>query len=85
VGAGVNIIRIILTSGRVGLGAKLINQARVWSILQPKVWCWCGGWVRCGYILHPSFGLVLGLVLRERIRCKGKGVKITNLNLDIPL
>jgi hypothetical protein len=41
-------------------------------------------WVRCGYILHPSFGLVLGLVLRERIRCKGKGVKITNLNLDIP-
>jgi hypothetical protein len=40
--------------------------------------------VRCGYILHPSFGLVLGLVLRERIRCKGKGVKITNLNLDIP-
>jgi hypothetical protein len=59
------------------------NQARVWSILQPKdglvLW-----WVRCGYILHPSFGLVLGLVLRERIRCKGKGVKITNLNLDIP-
>jgi hypothetical protein len=44
VGAGVNIITIILTSGRVGLGAKLINQARVWSILQPKVWC-CGG---CG-------------------------------------
>jgi hypothetical protein len=41
-------------------------------------------WVRCGYILHPSFSLVLGLVLRERIRCKGKGVKITNLNLDIP-
>jgi hypothetical protein len=40
--------------------------------------------VRCGYTLHPSFGLVLGLVLRERIRCKGKGVKITNLNLDIP-
>jgi hypothetical protein len=35
-------------------------------------------WVRCGYILHPSFSLVLGLVLRERIRCKGKGVKITN-------
>jgi hypothetical protein len=60
------------------------NQARVWSILQPKdglvLW-----WVRCGYILHPSFSLVLGLVLRERIRCKGKGVKITNLNLDIPL
>jgi len=24
------------------------------------------------------------LVLRERIRCKGKRVKITNLNLDIP-
>jgi hypothetical protein len=41
---------------------------------------WCGGWVRCGYILHPSLSLVLGLVLRERIRCKGKGVKITNLN-----
>jgi len=25
----------------------------------------------CGYILHPSFGLVLGLVLRERIKSKG--------------
>jgi hypothetical protein len=46
------------------------NQARVWSILQPKVWLWCGGWVRCGYILHPSFSLVLGLVLRERIKSK---------------
>jgi hypothetical protein len=60
------------------------NQARVWSILQPKAWCLVLWWVRCGYILHPSFSLVLGLVLRERIRCKGKGVKITNLNLDIP-
>jgi hypothetical protein len=37
-----------------------------------------GGRVRCGFILHPSFSLVLGLVLRERIRCKGKRVKITN-------
>jgi hypothetical protein len=60
------------------------NQARVWVYLTTKGWLWCGGWVRCGYILHPSFSLVLGLVLRERIRCKGKGVKITNLNLDIP-
>jgi len=24
----------------------------------------------CGYILHPSFSLVLGLVLRERIKSK---------------
>ncbi len=37
-----------------------------------------GGRVRCGFILHPSFSLVLGLVLRKRIRCKGKRVKITN-------
>jgi hypothetical protein len=28
----------------------------------------CG--VRCGFILHPSFSLVLGLVLRERIKSK---------------
>jgi len=41
--------------------------------------------VRCGFILHPSFSLVLGLVLRERLKSKGKGVKITNLDLDIPL
>ncbi|MFZ8786685.1 hypothetical protein [Thermocrinis sp.] len=27
-------------------------------------------WVRCGFILHPSFSLVLGLVLRERIKSK---------------
>jgi len=46
------------------------NQARAWSILQPKVWLWCGGRVRCGYILHPSFSLVLGLVLRKRIKSK---------------
>jgi len=31
---------------------------------------WCGGQVRCGYILHPSFSLVLGLVLRKRIKSK---------------
>jgi len=24
----------------------------------------------CGYILHPSFSLLLGLVLRERIKSK---------------
>jgi len=37
-------------------------------------------WVRCGSILHPSFSLVLGLVLRERIKSKEQGVKIANLN-----
>ena len=48
------------------VGAKQTSEARVWSILQPKAWLWCVGWVRCGFILHPSFGLVLGLVLRKR-------------------
>jgi hypothetical protein len=64
-------------------GAKQTKQGFGLSYNQRLVFgAW---WVRCGYILHPSFSLVLGLVLRERIRCKGKGVKITNLNLDIPL
>jgi len=40
-GAGVNIIVIILTSGRVGRFV-LSYQARAWSILQPKAWC-CAG------------------------------------------
>jgi len=31
---------------------------------------WCCGRVRCEYILQPSFSLVLGLVLRERIKSK---------------
>ena len=46
--------------------------ARVRSYLKARLRClvWCGGWVRCGFILHPSFSLVLGLVLRERIKSK---------------
>jgi hypothetical protein len=38
-------------------------------------------WVRCGYILHPSFGLVLGLVLRgkdkkQEVRSKDNKLKL---------
>ncbi len=40
--------------------------------------------MRCGYILHSSFSLVLGLVLRERIKSKEIRSKDNKLRLDIP-
>jgi hypothetical protein len=38
----------------------------------------------CGSILHPSFSLVLGFVLRERIKSKELRSKDNKLKLDIP-
>ncbi len=64
--------------------AKLSSKGAGLSILQPKAWLWCGRWVRCGYILHPSSSLVLGLVLRERIKSKEIRSKDNKLRLDIP-
>jgi len=57
---------MVLSKDRVGQGLGALCG----SILQPRAWLWCCGRVQCGFILHPSFSLVLGLVQRERIKSK---------------
>jgi hypothetical protein len=57
-GAGAVAVRVYLTTKLCYLTTKGLVFGAV------------GGRVRCGFILHPSFSLVLGLVLRERLKSK---------------
>ena len=72
-GAGARCWSILQSSAK--LTSKGLVSYRVLSkgaglSYNQKLGVWCGGRVRCGFILHPSFSLVLGLVLRERIKSK---------------
>jgi len=72
-GAGARCWSILQPSAK--LTSKGLVSCRVLSkgaglSYNQRLGVWCGGRVRCGFILHPSFSLVLGLVLRERIKSK---------------
>ena len=73
----------VLSKDRVGQGLGALCG----SILQPKAWCFGAVegavWVRCGFFLHPSFGLVLGWVLRERIKSKEQRVRSKDNKLKL--
>jgi hypothetical protein len=60
---------IMLTSGGVGQ-VVLSYQAKQGLGLSYNQKLGYGAVGGCGSILHPSFSLVLGLVLRERIKSK---------------